>query len=976
MAEKLEILITADDRASRVMKGLGNIAGGGLKAGMLGAAAGVAALASGLGLAITEAMEAQTVQAQLNAVLKSTGGVAGVTADMANKLADSLTGVTRFSDEAILSGESMLLTFTNIGSEVFPTATQTMLDMSAALGQDLTASAMQLGKALNDPVAGVTALRRVGVQLNDQQEEQIKVMMEAGDVAGAQGIILAELQKEFGGSAEAAGKTFAGQLDILKNSLLNVAEGVGMSLMPILQKLMTDVIQPLLPRIQEFARLFSELVTIVFDKGLTSPEAWEALSAIFGEDLATKIQNVAEWIRKTAIAIGEFIKKVATFVNQHGPLLKDILVGVGLALAAFTVISTVVGWITGLIAVVGGLSAAFAAAGGGIAGVIAILGGPLTLIVGAIALLVAGLALAWKNNWFDIRGKTQAVIDFIKPYIETFLRFIRLLWEQHGDNVLTAVRNAWDAIRLAFSNAFTAIKNLVSTALAGIRLWWSEHGESVKIVLSTLFTAIKLIFTTAFTIIKTVVGTVLGTIRLIWQQHGQAVKDLLGIFWGAIKLLFSNSFRILGAWFAIFANLFRGDWSALGKSLRLMWDLMWTNIKTILSTAVTLIRGSFTMMKGTLATLWSTLTGALAEKWRNLWDTIKAKFDTVRDAIREALTTMKANFQLLWWTFTEYLRNWWAVRWDAIKLKFDTIVGLIQTGFDNFKKYVEGIWDTFTTYLKTIWDTIWGTIETRFNTFKSAFATALQNLIDLVNALIDAINSIPGLPDIPNLPPAGGGGGGGGGCFVSGTLVNTPTGFVEIQNIKVGDPVLSYDETLAEPQFGIVAELFAHIKTEVVCIQTEIGTVKCTWNHRWYTPDGWKEASLLQVGNLVYTYGGYYMPVVSTDIEIGSFQVYNFTVADFHTYFVRGHLVHNRKEQFGGPVYPGRRYLAGESVFTRPEFFIPKQPGFVLTRQNAMQALAERAGGGGNQYNLTIHTNAPYEPIVTDFNILRAWSKG
>src|SRR3990172_3431571 len=345
MAEKLEIIITADDRASRVMKGLGNIAGGVLKAGMLGAAAGVAALASGLGLAITEAMEAQTVQAQLNAVLKSTGGV-----------------------------------------------------------------------------AGVTALRRVGVQLNDQQEEQIKVMMEAGDVAGAQGIILAELQKEFGGSAEAAGKTFAGQLDILRNSLLNVAEGVGMSLMPILQKLMTDVIQPLLPRIQKFAELFSNLVEVVFDAGLTSPEAWEALSAIFGEDLATKIQNVAEWIRKTAIAIGEFIKKVATFVNQHGPLLKDILVGVGLALAAFTVISTVVGWITGLIAVVGGLSAAFAAAGGGIAGVIAILGGPLTLIVGAIALLVAGLALAWKNNWFDIRGKTQAVIGFIRPYIETFLR--------------------------------------------------------------------------------------------------------------------------------------------------------------------------------------------------------------------------------------------------------------------------------------------------------------------------------------------------------------------------------------------------------------------------------------------------------------------------------------------------------------------------------------------------------------------------
>src|SRR4030067_915956 len=355
-------------------------------------------------------------------------------------------------------------------------------------------------------------------------------MMEAGDVAGAQGIILAELQKEFGGSAEAAGKTFAGQLDILKNSLLNVAEGVGMSLMPVLEGVMNNVILPLIPKIQEFARLFSELVTVVFDKGRTSPEAWTALANIFGKDLATKIQNVVTWFQKLASAVGTFItNQLIPFVKAHLPELKAALIAIGAILAAAAILS-------GLMSIVG---------------VITALLNPLGLVIAIVALLGA----AWAGNWGGIRDKTKAVIDFIKPYIETFLRFIPLLWEQHGDNVLTAVRNAWDAIRLAFSNAFTAIKNLVSTALAGIRLWWSRHGESVKIVLFTLFTAIKLIFTTAFTIIKTVVATVLGTIRLIWQQHGQAVKDLLGTLWGAIKLLFSNSFRILGTLFAIFANL-------------------------------------------------------------------------------------------------------------------------------------------------------------------------------------------------------------------------------------------------------------------------------------------------------------------------------------------------------------------------------------------------------------------------------------
>lgn len=177
--------------------------------------------------AIEEAGAAETGMAQLDAVLKSTGGAAGVTADMATDLANSLSTVTRFEDDAILSGENMLLTFTNIGKDVFPEATQTILDMSQALGQDLQSSAVQLGKALNDPVAGITALSRVGVTFTDAQRAMIKTMVQSGDIMGAQKLILQELQKEFGGSAEAAGKTFPGALDRLNNTWGNFKETIG-----------------------------------------------------------------------------------------------------------------------------------------------------------------------------------------------------------------------------------------------------------------------------------------------------------------------------------------------------------------------------------------------------------------------------------------------------------------------------------------------------------------------------------------------------------------------------------------------------------------------------------------------------------------------------------------------------------------------------------------------------------------------------
>lgn len=233
----IRAIITAKDEASGVLRGfsnnVSNVNDGITKAakavgiGLL--AAGGAAVAFGVS-SVKAFSESENVMAQTNAVLKSTGSIAGVTAEQTSSLANSLQKVTRFSDETIQSGENLLLTFTNIGKDIFPDATKVMLDMSQALGQDVKSSAIQVGKALQDPILGVTALRRVGVNFNDTQRDIIKNLVETGRSAEAQQMILKELKQEFGGSAEAAGKTFAGSLERLKNQLDDVKESLGKTL--------------------------------------------------------------------------------------------------------------------------------------------------------------------------------------------------------------------------------------------------------------------------------------------------------------------------------------------------------------------------------------------------------------------------------------------------------------------------------------------------------------------------------------------------------------------------------------------------------------------------------------------------------------------------------------------------------------------------------------------------------------------------
>lgn len=126
------------------------------------------ALSLVLGKSISEAKEAQMVNAQLDAVLKSTGGAVGLTAAQISNYASELQKTTGIADDVIGTGQNMLLTFTNIGKDVFPKATETMLDMATAMNGGMTPSAeqlkgqaIQLGKALNDPVEGISALTRV-----------------------------------------------------------------------------------------------------------------------------------------------------------------------------------------------------------------------------------------------------------------------------------------------------------------------------------------------------------------------------------------------------------------------------------------------------------------------------------------------------------------------------------------------------------------------------------------------------------------------------------------------------------------------------------------------------------------------------------------------------------------------------------------------------------------------------------------------
>ena len=251
-------------------------------------AAAFAAAGKALQFVINEAMDAEKSEVRLSTALKSTGYAAGMSKDALMSYATQMSKVTVNSEEAIMDAESLMLTFTKIGKETFPQAMEAAMNMSAAFGQDLQSSVIQLGKALNDP-SGMAAMKRIGVSFSEAQISMANAMFEAGDVAGYQKIIMGELNTEVGGMAKAMATTYSGQVAILKNNFGELGEEIG---------------KRLIPWLSDAAKALNGLLTVhgYWEDMVRTAPGWMSKAGISYEDYRRRVLD-------TATSVGELSKR-------------------------------------------------------------------------------------------------------------------------------------------------------------------------------------------------------------------------------------------------------------------------------------------------------------------------------------------------------------------------------------------------------------------------------------------------------------------------------------------------------------------------------------------------------------------------------------------------------------------------------------------------------------------------------------------
>ena len=443
---------------------------------------------------IKDAAESEKIARITANAIKATGGAAHISADQVGELATSISNKTAIDDEQVQTAANMLLTFKNIrneagkGNDVFNQATQAAADLSVQFG-GIDGASKQLGKALNDPIKGTTALAKAGVTFTDQQKKQIETLVKSGDVLGAQKIILKEIEGQVGGAAAAAADPMA-RLSVIGG---NLAEKFGGVLLPTVNRFagfLSDKAAPALGALLEKADAFTK--SKGFQDFLASVESGaKAAFGFFRDEVLPRLQDFAGFITGTvAPAVATFGQNLANslapalksvfgfFKDEVLPRLKDFAGFLGESVlpklgSLLTSLSKNKDFLVPFAATIVTIIAALKAWAivQGILNVV-LAANPIGLVVVAIAALVAGLIWAYKNSETFrkiVNGAFDAVRTviglwwnyYVKPIFTALYAAFKFAWEQ-AKKFADLVKAAFDAIK---EPARVAIKFVVDTFL-------------------------------------------------------------------------------------------------------------------------------------------------------------------------------------------------------------------------------------------------------------------------------------------------------------------------------------------------------------------------------------------------------------------------------------------------------------------------------------------------------------------------------
>lgn len=413
--------------------------------------------------------------------------------------------------------------------------------------------------------------------------------------------------------------------------------------------------------------------------------AINAFSGSFGKTadaIATVIYGIKDVVSKGVIGIASvfgqiksalpsgFLDGIVNAFNQLAPAIMP-------AITAFTLLLPVMGGMQKVFGIVSGFKSLGAALS-------AVAGGPVGLVIAAIAAVVVGLASLYNANddvrnainsaWSGIQSAAAQVWPYIQQAVTTACSVIQgavnQYWpviQQVVTQVMGAVKDfvvsAWPTIQAAFTTACSVIQSIiqavwpviqavVSVVMSAIQLivtqvwptvqnYISMACQVIMAVINAVWPVIQTIITTVMNVIMAVISVVWPIIQTVFSTACAAIAAVINAVWPVIQTVITTVMQVINAVIGTVLAAINGDWSGVWTGIQSIIETVWTGIQNIVSTAIGAVSSIISSVLNTISGVWSGTWGAIKWAFSSIWNGIRAAATSGIDSVYTTVTGIK-----------------------------------------------------------------------------------------------------------------------------------------------------------------------------------------------------------------------------------------------------------------------------------------------------------------------------------------------
>lgn len=365
----------------------------------------------------------------------------------------------------------------------------------------------------------------------------------------------------------------------------------------------------------------------------------EELAISFGELLMPAIRAIVGWIQQFVDwlnSMGEGTKKVIMVVALLAAALGPVLIVVGKVISAVGTIMTIVPKIASAIKIVQGAFTALNAT---------MLANPIVLIIAAIAALVAAFIYLWNNCegfrqfwidlWENIKAVAVAIWEGLKEFFTTAWTAISTTAQTIWNAIKEFFSGLWEGIQTVFTTVVTAISTFLEIAWNGIKTVAETIWTAISTAISTIVTGIQTFLTTAWDTIKTVISTVLNAIKTIFTTIWNAIKTVITTVVNGIKSTITSVWNSIKSTVTSVVN-------AIKSAVNSAFNAMWNGIKSTISGIYNTIKGGFDKAVGYIKGLASAAFNWCKDIIMGIVNGIKSCIGAIGDAVSSVANKIRS----------------------------------------------------------------------------------------------------------------------------------------------------------------------------------------------------------------------------------------------------------------------------------------------------------------------------------------------